>query len=220
MDIDRIGDLLLPFINGSVLSGAQAKQLSLYLDHLLKWNAKINLTAVRDPEEICTRHFGESLFAACQLFPEPMAVKSSAIDIGSGAGFPGIPLKIWAPRLNVTLVESNHKKVAFLRETARLLNLDGVEVLPIRAEEVKTKADLVTLRAVEHFDNVLPRAMDLINRNGLLALLVGAGQEQVARSVLPNILWETRIPIPLSQSRVLLVGRVPLAKGWLLRNGQ
>ena len=207
MDIDRIGDLLLPFINGPVFSGAQAKQLSLYLDHLLKWNAKINLTAVRDPEEICTRHFGESLFAACQLFPEPMAVKSSAIDIGSGAGFPGIPLKIWAPRLNVTLVESNHKKVAFLRETARLLNLDGVEVLPIRAEEVKTKADLVTLRAVEHFDNVLPRAMDLINRDGLLALLVGAGQEQAARSVLPNLLWETRIPIPLSQRRILLVGR-------------
>jgi len=109
--------------------------------------------------------------------------------------------------LNVTLVESNHKKVAFLRETARLLNLDGVEVLPIRAEEVKTKADLVTLRAVEHFDNVLPRAMDLINRDGLLALLVGAGQEQAARSVLPNLLWETRIPIPLSQRRILLVGR-------------
>ena len=216
MDIDRIGDLLLPFINGSVLSGAQAKQLCLYLDHLVKWNAKINLTAVRDPEEICTRHFGESLFAACQLFPEPMAVKSSAIDIGSGAGFPGMPLKIWAPRLNVTLVESNHKKVAFLRETARLLNLDGLEVLPIRAEEVKTKADLVTLRAVEHFDNVLPRAMDLMNRNGLLALLVGAGQEQVARSVLPHLLWGTRIPIPLSQSRVLLVGRCLLAKDWLL----
>lgn len=207
MDIDRIGDLLLPFLNGSVLSAAQAKQLSLYLDHLLKWNAKINLTAVRDPEEICTRHFGESLFAARQLFPEPMAVKSSVIDIGSGAGFPGVPLKIWAPRLNVTLIESNQKKVAFLRETARLLNLDGLEVMPIRAEEVKTKADLVTLRAVEHFDNVLPTAMDLMNRDGLLALLVGAGQEQVARSVLPHLLWETRIPIPLSRSRVLLIGR-------------
>src|SRR5438094_5607441 len=114
MDIDRIGDLLLPFINGSVLSGAQAKQLSLYLDLLLKWNSKINLTAVRDPEEIVTRHFGESLFAARQLFPEPIA--GTVIDVGSGAGFPGIPIKIWNDAADLTLIESNQKKAVFLHE--------------------------------------------------------------------------------------------------------
>ena len=129
---------------------------------------------------------------------------------------PGNYLESYIAELQAQGESVDLQKVAFLRETARLLNLDGLEVLPIRAEEVKTKADLVTLRAVEHFDNVLPRAMDLMNRNGLLALLVGAGQEQVARSVLPHLLWGTRIPIPLSQSRVLLVGRCLLAKDWLL----
>jgi 16S rRNA (guanine527-N7)-methyltransferase len=208
MDTERIGELLLPFFGGPALSGAQLNQLSLYLDHLLKWNAKINLTAVRDPEEIVTRHFGESLFAARHLLVEPMVLKSSIIDIGSGAGFPGIPLKIWAPGLKLTLIESNHKKVAFLREAARLLKMSDTEVLPIRAEVANTKADLVTLRAVERFEQVLPTARHLMNADGLLALLVGANQEKAALIVLPDLVWETPLPIPLSQSRVLLIGRI------------
>lgn len=208
MNIDRIPELLVPFLGGRALSARQMEQLSLHCDLLLKWNAKINLTAVRDPEEIVTRHFGESLFAARHLFPEPVVLKSSVIDIGSGAGFPGTPLKIWAPGLKLTLVESNQKKVAFLRETARLLKLNDVEVLPTRAEKAKAKADLVTLRAVERFERVLPVAKGLMNHDGLLALLVGAGQEQAAHSVLPDIVWGTPLPIPLSQSRVLLIGRI------------
>ena len=89
---DRIPELLVPFLEGSALSTAQLERLRAYLDLLLKWNSKINLTAVRDPEEIVTRHFGESLFAAKRLFQDNQA--ESVIDVGSGAGFPGIP-KTW-----------------------------------------------------------------------------------------------------------------------------
>jgi len=111
----------------------------------LKWNSKINLTAIRDPEEIITRHFGESLFAARHLFPIS-ADSQSAIDLGSGAGFPGLPLKIWNEALDLTLVESNQRKAVFLREVGRALGLSGVKVQAERAEKLSASADLVILR--------------------------------------------------------------------------
>src|SRR5205823_5044403 len=100
---DLIAELLVPFLEGSALLSVQLERLRAYLDLLLKWNSKVNLTAVRDPEEIVTRHFGESLFAARQLFPEPIA--GTVIDVGSGAGFPGIPMKIWNESAVLLLIE-------------------------------------------------------------------------------------------------------------------
>jgi 16S rRNA (guanine527-N7)-methyltransferase len=138
---DRIAELLEPFLDPDSLSPHQLREVSIYLDLLLRWNARIGLTAVRDPEEIITRHFGESFFAARQLF-SPDAPAVTAIDIGSGAGFPGFPLKIFAPSLDLMLVESNNKKVAFLREVMRALNLaTGVRVLASRAEDAESTAE-------------------------------------------------------------------------------
>src|SRR6266513_4559919 len=168
---DRIPELLVPFLEGSALSTAQLERLRAYLDLLLKWNSKINLTAVRDPEEIVTRHFGEALFAAKRLFQDNQA--ESVIDVGSGAGFPGIPMKIWTESADLLLIESSQKKSVFLREVVRSLGLDRVSIEPARAEEATVRADLVTLRAVERFDQILSIAHDLLKPGGRLALLIG-----------------------------------------------
>ena len=164
----------------AVLSLAELQIISTYIDLLLRWNARINLTAIREPEEIVTRHFGESLFAARHLFParsapgqapEPAISEvgkssTSAIDVGSGAGFPGLPIKIWAPQIHLTLIESNQKKATFLREVVRTLTLTNINVFPGRAENYPgPPADVVTLRAVEQFDTALPVATRLVAPN-------------------------------------------------------
>jgi len=203
---DRIAELLAPFLDPDSLSLAQLRQVSIYLELLLRWNARIGLTAVRDPEEIITRHFGESFFAARDLFSLDTPAET-AIDIGSGAGFPGFPLKIFAPSLDLTLVESNNKKVAFLREVMRALDLaTGVRVLASRAQDVESSATLVTLRAVERFSNTLSSARKLIAPNGRIALLIGSAQRQTAESSLSDLRWEKPIALPLSINRILLIG--------------
>src|SRR5260370_9522 len=104
-------------------------------DLLLKWNARTNLTAIRDPEEIVRRHFGESLFAARHLNPTtPDPSPMTLLDFGSGAGFPGLPIALLRPDLQVTLAESQNKKAAFLREAVRTLILPNVEVWDARVE--------------------------------------------------------------------------------------
>jgi 16S rRNA (guanine527-N7)-methyltransferase len=204
--LDYIRELLIPFLADDSLSSSQLQSISDYLDLLLRWNARVNLTAVRDPSEIVQRHFGESLFAARHaLLHRPP--NFTAIDIGSGAGFPGLALKIWWPELRLTLIESNNKKVAFLREVVRTLKLESVEVLAQRAQEVVPQADLVTLRAVEKFDRVLPVSRRLMLPKAELVLLIGADQVAVAKSAVPEVVWDAAIPLPLSQSRALLIGR-------------
>jgi len=205
---NQISELLSPFLEGSALSDDKVTALLTYLELLLRWNAKINLTAIREADGIVTRHFGESLFAACHLLPEA-SNNESAIDIGSGAGLPGIPLKIWAPGLTAKLVEANQKKATFLREVIRTLHLKNVEVLAQRAESVSETADLVTFRAVEYFGRVLQTAKGLVSRGGRIGILIGEGQVQTTELTMPDFQWEEPLPIPQSRNRVLLVGRPP-----------
>lgn len=244
----RIAELLSPFLGDNNLSDAELKQVFTYLDLLLRWNSKINLTAVRDPREIVTRHFGESFFAARHLFPARTFFQDrskisrvpkffprlgefgatdgsrlsaiAAVDIGSGAGFPGLPIKIFAPEIELTLVESNQKKVSFLREVSRSLKLVGVTVWPHRAEQLTRTADLVTIRAVEQFEAILPIAARLVDPPGRLVLLIGTSQFEAAKSILTdsrsqigipssqigNIAWAEPITVPLSRNRILAVG--------------
>jgi 16S rRNA (guanine527-N7)-methyltransferase len=203
---DEIADLLRPFLGSDSISMEQLSLTAAYLNLLLKWNAKMNLTAIRSPEEIVTRHFGESFFAARHLLSEENQL-GSAIDIGPGAGFPGLPMKIWSPSLGLTLIESNGRKATFLREVSRALDLTGIDVVSKRAEDVEARADLVTLRAVERFESVLPVAERLVTSGGTLALLIGGAQEEIAKRLLPKLKWQDPLPIPLSRSRALLVGR-------------
>lgn len=196
-------EILAPYLDRP-LDDVQLRKIELYLDLLLKWNAKMNLTAIRDPDEIVRRHFGESLFAAEQLAP---AEASTLIDVGSGAGFPGLPIKLVAPQLAVTLIESQQKKVAFLRELARALHLEKTTVFPHRAEKLKLKAQIVTMRAVEKFESALQVAAGLVESGGQLALLIGAPQADSARRQLPSFACQDPIAIPESRARVLLIGK-------------
>jgi len=136
-------------------------QLSIYLDLLIKWNARLNLTAIREPEEIVRRHFGESLFAGLHL----AADCRSLLDFGSGGGFPGVPIQILRPELNLTLAESRQKKAAFLREVARELQLP-TEVWADRVEQMPAERtfDVVTLRAVDDMEAAIAAAADRANR--------------------------------------------------------
>jgi len=202
---DQIAELLAPFMGAVPLSDSQLDAIQAYLDLLLRWNSKLNLTAIRDPEEIVTRHFGESLFAARQLFPADGS-RETAIDVGSGAGFPGLPFKLWCPSLNLTLIESNQGKATFLREVVRTLNLNTISVITERAERVSLSADVVTFRAVERFERILRVALSLVNPRGRIAILVGSEQIGLAQSTLSGIVWKTPVPIPLSKNRILLVG--------------
>jgi 16S rRNA (guanine527-N7)-methyltransferase len=213
MEPSRITQLLAPFLDANPLPPVSLNQISTYIDLLLRWNARVNLTAVRTPEEIVTRHFGESLFAARHLLPDPeppqevplSSPASLLVDLGSGAGFPGLPMKIWSPHTKVTLIESNHKKVAFLRETIRALTLTSIDVFPGRAEDFPpASATLVTLRAVERFEQIVPTAATVLVPRGRLALLIGHSQVVRAQKLLPALQWTKPIPIPHSESRVLL----------------
>jgi 16S rRNA (guanine527-N7)-methyltransferase len=198
----NIRELLSPY--ASELSDAQVVQVSDYVSLLLRWNAKMNLTAIREPEEIVKRHFGESFYLA-RYVP---VVTNGVLDVGSGAGFPGIPLKIARPWLTLTLIEAQQKKATFLREVLRSLRLE-VEVRNARAEDLvgTVSADLVTMRAVEKFSEILPVAARLARKgSGGLGLLIGSAQETQVRKELPG--WEFRagIAIPGSQNRVILMG--------------
>ena len=252
MDVHHIAELLPPFLSripgaeplrsepvvrersgeaaleqSAALSSIQLQLISIYIDLLLRWNSRINLTAVRDPSEIVTRHFGESFFAARYLFPrstrmsgttsaiqrssgaEVVSAPAHVVDLGSGAGFPGLPIKIWAPDVHLTLLESNFKKATFLREVVRALGLTAVDVAAVRGEDFSAQADVVTLRAVECFETILPTATRLVAVNGRLGALIGQGQVERAKELVPQMRWGKPVPIPLSSNRVLMVGCVP-----------
>jgi 16S rRNA (guanine527-N7)-methyltransferase len=214
MDASRIAELLDPFL------GPQDQRpdtqdliphISTYIDILQRWNARINLTAIRDEEQIVTRHFGESLFAARHLFPRRSSVPSlvkgfEVADVGSGAGFPGIPIKLWAPEISLTLIESNQKKATFLKEVTRALTLTDVNIRTTRAESLAgVSFAVVTLRAVERFELILPVAANLVAPGGRLVLLIGRTQLPQAQSALPSLNWSNPVAIPISQSRVFAV---------------
>jgi len=206
LEAARISDLLSPFLGELRLTDVQLGQISSYLALLLKWNAKTNLTAIRDPEEIVRRHFGESLFAARKLYGTEKSPGQTLIDFGSGAGFPGIPIKVLFPGLQMTLIESQNKKATFLREVIRSLRLKDIQVHIGRAEHSGLTAQTVTMRAVEKFEESLPVAASLVEPRGRLALLIAAGQTEKARVLAPSIQWGEPMKIPSSEQRVLLLG--------------
>jgi 16S rRNA (guanine527-N7)-methyltransferase len=215
MDAAHIATLLAPFLPNP--DPTLIEQLQRYLELLLRWNSRTNLTSVRDPEAIASRHFGESLFAARVLFGENLDNTTSdhatspsltVADVGSGAGFPGIPLKLFAPEIELTLIESQNKKATFLREAIRTLSLHNAEVFQGRAEQWGRTAGIVTLRAVERFDQALPVAASLVAPDGRLCLLIGESQIESARSLLGST-WQCSDPhtTPGSSGRVVLVAQ-------------
>jgi 16S rRNA (guanine527-N7)-methyltransferase len=175
----RIATLLEPYIalgmGVAPVPPGLYSQLSTYLDLLLKWNARTNLTSIRAPEEMVRRHFGESLFAGMHLGTR-LPPGATVLDFGSGAGFPGLPIQLLRPELRVTLAESQGKKSSFLREAVRTLGL-ATEVWAGRVEAMPAvngmprRFDAVTLRAVDNMQQALVEARQRVAPGGWLVTL-------------------------------------------------
>jgi 16S rRNA (guanine527-N7)-methyltransferase len=198
----QVTEALKPY--GLAPSSDLIEGIRAYIELLLKWNRSISLTTVTDVEQILRFHFGESLFAASMLPVE----KSRLADVGSGAGFPGIPLAMASTRLKVTLIESNAKKYAFLNEVIRKLELRNVAALHSRVEQIKTATrgiDIITARAVGNFDDLLGRSREMMGGHGRIFLWLGS--DDVAK-LTSDSRWKWYPPrhIPGSQRRYILVG--------------
>ena len=149
-----------------VLDAVLAGRFEDYLGLILRWNARTNLTAIRDVEGILSRHFVESI-ACARTVPQGVG---TLLDLGSGAGFPGIPIALCRPEIAVTLAESQNKKAAFLREAIRTLGL-AAKVHGGRAEELKAAFDCVTLRAVDRMESAVTTAAQLVAEGGWLMVM-------------------------------------------------
>jgi 16S rRNA (guanine527-N7)-methyltransferase len=188
---ETLTTLLTPY---ATVSPELAAQLLVYLDLILKWNGKVNLTSIRAPEEIVHRHFGESLFAAARLGPT-----RTLLDFGSGAGFPGVPIQLARPEVQVTLAESRARKSAFLREAVRTLNLTS-EVWPHRVESLPADRTFstVALRAVDDMAAALAAAALRATHS---LLILGTPHTPIPH---PFTLQQA-IPLPESHDAVLLI---------------
>ncbi len=188
-------DALEPFV---------AERFGEYCSLLLRWNARTNLTAIRDEEGILSRHFVESI-ASARALPGEIG---TLLDFGSGAGFPGLPIALCRPEIAVTLAESQGKKAAFLREVVRSLGL-AVAVHSGRAELLKTRFDCVTLRAVDRMQEAVRTAVELVGPGGWLALMTTEAElERLRDGVEEGLVWADPIGLPGSGSGVLALAQL------------
>jgi len=180
------------------LSERQVAQLHQHYELLVEWNEKVNLTSLKPGVEMVLRHYCESLFFAARL-PELAERMPTVADIGSGAGFPGIPLAILRPAWQVTLVESVQRKAVFLREAGRAL--PNVSVLAQRAQTVEQKFDWVVSRAV-NLKALLDNIPELAPKIGLL---VGEASLSLLEKC-PNIAWREPVRLPWGDRRFGIFG--------------
>lgn len=197
--IDQSSSLLGPILEMLQLR-LDARRLGLlgrHFDLLLRWNDRVNLTSIRDPGELARRHFGESLFVASVL---PL-YGTSLVDVGAGAGFPGLPIAVARPEVKVTLVESVGKKVTFLKEAAR--GIPNLEVWQGRFEDLRRHFDWATLRAVAP-KGILPF---VFQRASHLAILTTGVKVPEILSI-HGVHWDAPKYIPWDRRTVLMTGRI------------
>ncbi len=187
------------------LSGQQVLKIQQYIRILLIWNEKLNLTAIRNPLEILYRHFCESMYAAVAVPVE----NGRLADVGSGGGFPGLPLKIIRPDLQVFLIEANLKKATFLAEVTRELGLAEAQVLVRRYEELGEELaplDFVCSRALGEFGPFLAWAgSEHVWAKEVILWLGARDLEEIQK--IPGWDWREPISVPHSLRRMLLVGK-------------
>ena len=169
------------------LSNEQLAQFDVYKNELLQWNTKTNLISENSSQDIITHHFLDSL-TALQFIPKPNAM---VIDVGCGAGFPGLPLKIAMPDLELYLLEANRKKVSFLKNVIRLLNLSSTHVLHDRVENImkkvlhKGKFDILISRATYKLSELLPLCEFFLVPEGQLIALKGPNVDKEIKQCFP-----------------------------------
>jgi 16S rRNA (guanine527-N7)-methyltransferase len=205
-DDSQIAEVLRPYYAES-LSGHFCDQVRSYIDLLLRWNRRMSLTTVTDQLQVLRFHFGESLFAIAQV-----PIRNGRLaDVGSGAGFPAVPIRMALEAIHITLIESNRKKFAFLSEAVRELGLASVDVHPIRMEDMqgqKCGFDFVTARAVAIDDAFLEWAAKNLKPGGNVVLWLG-NDDSMQVSLAERFNWRPAIKIPNSERRFLLVGTTP-----------
>ena len=172
---------------GVTISQTQKEQLNLYGNLLLEWNKKINLTAITTPEEVLYKHFFDCILFFKHLNP---CEKASLVDVGTGAGFPGLVLKIIRPDLKITLLDSLNKRLIFLNEVINTLNLKNIKTIHLRAEEAgkskehREKYDIVTARAVANLPVLLEYCIPLVKKDGVFFAMKGPSvKEEVKNSI-------------------------------------
>src|SRR5271154_744359 len=179
-------------------------QIRIYVELLLRWNQKTSLTAVTDPSEILRFHFGESFLAVATV---PIRHGRLA-DVGSGAGFPAVPIRMVSDEVSAILIESNQKKATFLAEVVRELRLTNVDVRRCRMEDVNlsdVRVDFVTSRALGIDDDFLNWSRGAVNTTGSLVLWLGdADVSRISQKAGWN--WSHPIRIPHSERRFILRG--------------
>ena len=163
---------------GIELSSAQIEKLSCHATELLRWNRKINLTRISDPVEMAVKHYVDSL-ACVPYVPDGATI----LDIGTGGGFPGVPVAVAAKPGNVLMIDSVRKKISFLQQAIRLMKLHNSEARHIRAQELKNQPgygeffDIVVCRALTGIDHIIELAFPLLKSGGAVVALKGrAGQ--------------------------------------------
>ncbi len=187
---------------GIVLTVEQSNSFFLYMAELKKWNRKINLTAITENREIVIKHILDSLSYCIGFAPAPGL---KLLDLGSGAGFPAIPLRLAYPEITVTLVESIKKKASFLRHIIRTLKLEGITVIDKRTEDIADSLlatfDVVTARAFADLSTALVAGTPFLKPSGLMVLSRGPeeslGEQRIARA---GVILEKRVPITLPHS--------------------
>ncbi len=183
----------------------QCDQINTYISLLMKWNRSISLTSITNELEILSFHFAESAFALSAI----QGINGRLADVGSGAGFPGLALRIFGGDIDLTLIESNAKKCAFLSEAVRELQLDGVRVLRSRfddqAKALQGSFDVVVSRALGEYQDLLNWSSQVLRRPGRVVLWLG---ENNANTIIeaPGWNWQPAISIPGSRQRCLLAG--------------
>lgn len=193
---------LLELAGLTPLNAAVANRFQHYLSLLLRWNARVNLTGIRDQDGILARHFIESIACARAL---PTGI-STLLDFGSGAGFPGIPIALCRPEIAVTLAESQGKKAAFLQEAVRVVGVSA-KVHSGRAETLDSHFDCVVLRAVDQMPQAVQTAAKFVTPKGWLVLMTTGGEigklEQFAG---PQFSWRPLVPLSGAEDRGLALG--------------
>jgi len=199
---DQIRETLAPY--GFSPDEGQCRSIRTYISLLLHWNARVSLTTVVDPAKILRFHFGESLYASVCV---PI-LNGRLADVGSGPGFPGLPLKIALPDLSVTLIESNIKKAAFLREVIQALKLDHSEVVRERMENAPSnnrEFDFVVARALGNYPETLKWAHERLAGSAKVVLwLTSEDASLVSADARWN--WAKPTHIPGTERRVILAG--------------
>lgn len=169
---------------GITLNEEQEIKLEKFYKLLIAWNYKINLTRIVEKEDVYLKHFYDSLTITKVV---DLTKIETLCDVGSGAGFPGIVLKIVFPNLKITLVDSLLKRVNYLNTIIKELELENIQAIHIRSEELQGKFDVVTARAVANIEKLLTYTMHLVSKNGMLIAMKGNISEELTPEIAKKI---------------------------------